>query len=90
MSKPNRVIFVCMNQRPPGAKDSCKPVGAPEVFEALRAEVESRELQGPLRVAMSSCLGPCEDGPWVVVYPDDAWYGKVQPADAGKIIDAHS
>ena len=78
-----------MNQRPPMAKPSCGPVGADQVLAALRGELERRtELWGRVRVAASSCLGPCEQGPHVVVYPDDVWYSEVKPEDTSKILDA--
>ncbi|MBC8328103.1 MAG: (2Fe-2S) ferredoxin domain-containing protein [Planctomycetes bacterium] len=91
MAHPERIVFVCMNQRPPGAKASCGPAGAGEVLAALRAELEARtELWGRVRVAASSCLGPCEQGPHVVVYPDDVWYAEVKPEDACRILDTVS
>ena len=44
---------------------------------------------GDVLVTGSSCLGPCEQGPTVVVYPDATWYSKVTEADVATIIDEH-
>ena len=38
----------------------------------------------------SSCLGPCEQGQTVVVYPDATWYSKVTEADVSTILDETS
>lgn len=89
MSRPQHIVFVCMNQRPPGAKPSCRPAGSEELMFALREQLDARpELMGKVRVAASSCLGPCEEGPHVVVYPDDIWYAQAKPEDAKRIFDA--
>jgi (2Fe-2S) ferredoxin len=44
---------------------------------------------GQVLVTGSSCLGPCEQGPTVVVYPDGVWYAQVKEADVAVILDEH-
>jgi (2Fe-2S) ferredoxin len=44
---------------------------------------------GQVLVTGSSCLGPCEQGPTVVVYPDGIWYSKIKEADVAAILDEH-
>jgi (2Fe-2S) ferredoxin len=44
---------------------------------------------GQVLVTGSSCLGPCEQGPTVVVYPDGTWYSKVTETDVAAILDEH-
>lgn len=44
---------------------------------------------GEVLVTSSGCLGPCEQGPTVVVYPDGTWYAKVTEADVTIILDEH-
>jgi (2Fe-2S) ferredoxin len=44
---------------------------------------------GEVLVTGSSCLGPCEQGPTVVVYPDGTWYAQVKEADVAVILDEH-
>ena len=41
------------------------------------------------RMLYGGHLGPCEQGPTVVVYPDATWYSKVTEADVATIIDEH-
>jgi (2Fe-2S) ferredoxin len=40
-------------------------------------------------VSNTGCFGLCEQGPIVVVYPDNVWYGSVEPDDVEEIIEEH-
>lgn len=87
--KPKHHFLICMNQRPAGhPRGSCGALGAQSVFEAFRTEVETRNLLDVM-VTGTSCMGPCDQGPTVVVYPEGVWYGKVSAADVPEILDAH-
>ena len=44
---------------------------------------------GEVLVTGSTCLGPCEQGPNVVVYPDGTWYSQVKDSDVPVILDEH-
>jgi (2Fe-2S) ferredoxin len=44
---------------------------------------------GQVVVTATGCLGPCEQGPTVVIYPDGIWYSKVTEADVATILDEH-
>ena len=63
--------------------------GASDVIARFQQEVETRELWSQVRVSATSCLGPCDLGPTVVVYPDAVWYSKVQPDDVAEIVEKH-
>lgn len=49
------------------------------------------ELYGPkkFRVSQSGCLGRCDQGPCLVIYPDSVWYSYSSYADIDEIIDTH-
>ena len=90
MSKFQRHFFVCQTQRPPMGKPSCGARGAVEVFNALQEGLGSHpELWETVTVTACGCLGPCFDGPTVVVYPEATWYAGVQAADVPEIVDQH-
>jgi len=82
-------FFVCTNARPPCAKASCGPQDANQVLMMLREEVEKRGLDNEIKVTASGCLGPCEEGPVMVVYPEGVWYQKVGPSDVSEIVESH-
>ncbi|HJR77916.1 MAG TPA: (2Fe-2S) ferredoxin domain-containing protein [Nitrospiraceae bacterium] len=91
MPKPKYHIVVCTNARPPGhPKPSCGGQGSAQLLMAFNMGLMQRGLPpGEVLVTGSSCLGPCEQGPTVVVYPDGTWYSKVTEADVAAILDEH-
>lgn len=90
MSAPERHLFVCTNTRPAEGKPSCGARGAAALYTAFQQAVGRRpELWGLVAVTPAGCLGPCFEGPTVVVYPDAVWYTAVTPADAEAIISEH-
>ena len=92
MSKFQHHVFVCTNERPAGGKPSCAGPGgkAREVLERLTDGVARRPSLWPrVSVTPCGCLGPCFDGPTLVVYPEAIWYARVQPEDVEEILEAH-
>ena len=91
MPKPKYHILVCTNARPPGhPKPSCGGQGSAQLLMSFNMGLMQRGIMpGEVLVTGSSCLGPCEQGPTVVVYPDNTWYSKVTEADVATILDEH-
>ena len=91
MPKPKYHIVVCTNTRPPGhPKPSCGSAGSQNLLMALNMGLMERGFQpGEVLVSGSSCLGPCEQGPTVVVYPDGTWYSQVKDEHVALILDEH-
>jgi (2Fe-2S) ferredoxin len=89
MAQPEKYVFVCLNQRPPGHwKGSCLDRGAADVFNALREEVGRRVLTG-VKVVATGCMEGCLAGPALLVVPDLVWYGGVTEADVPAIVEQH-
>ena len=87
--KPKLHFLVCLNQRPEGhPRGSCGALGAKPLYDAFRTELEQRGTYDIL-VSGTTCMGPCDQGPTVVVYPEGVWYGKVQPTDVKELIHNH-
>lgn len=90
MPKPEKIILVCSNRRPPGhPKGSCGEIGSSDVLMAFKEERDARELNGKVGVTATGCLGPCHMGTVVTVMPDNVWYKEVQPGDIREIMDSH-
>ena len=47
------------------------------------------ELWGRVAVTSTGCLGPCFEGPTIVVYPEGVWYTGVTPDDVPEIVESH-
>lgn len=81
-------IFVCTQQKPEGVT-SCAASGAFAVLAALDRELLSRGLQNEVQLTTCGCMGLCDEGPAMVVYPEGTWYRRIQPSDASALLDAH-
>jgi (2Fe-2S) ferredoxin len=90
MPHPTRHVFVCSQQRPPGhPRGSCAAKGATAVLQALWAEQQKRQAYEQVAVTYSGCLGPCDAGPNVLVYPEGVLYQGVTPADVPELFEQH-
>jgi (2Fe-2S) ferredoxin len=82
-------VFCCTTTRPPDhPKPSCGPKGAGDLAGYIGKKVWEMELPG-VRVQQSNCLGRCDLGPTLVVYPEGTWYAVRSTADLDEIIDSH-
>jgi (2Fe-2S) ferredoxin len=90
MPRPTRHVFVCNQQRPSGhPRGSCAAQGASPVLQAFWAELQKRQAYDRVAVTFSGCLGPCDGGPHVLVYPDSVMYQSVTAADVPEIFEQH-
>ncbi|NTV10678.1 MAG: (2Fe-2S) ferredoxin domain-containing protein [Zoogloea sp.] len=90
MPKPLRHVFVCSQQRPPGhPRGSCAAKGCNEVLQTFWAELQKRNAWDRIAITYSGCLGPCDQGPNVLVYPEAVLYGHVSKDDVVEIFDKH-
>ena len=89
MPLPEHHLFVCIANRPPAAGDSCGAVGSRELIERLQLSILEEGLADRVRVNGCTCLGPCEQGVNLVVYPDGVFYTRVTVEDAQEIVQGH-
>lgn len=85
-----RHLFFCVNQRSSG-KQCCAQQGAQEVCDHAKSRLKSLGLHGPglYRVSSAGCLGRCDEGPVLVVYPDGVFYRYTSKDDINEIIESH-
>ncbi len=81
-------LFVCTQQKAEGIP-SCPASGALAVLEALEREMQTCGLDNDVQLTTCGCMGLCDEGPVLVVYPAGVWYRRVQPSDASEIVAAH-
>jgi (2Fe-2S) ferredoxin/predicted O-methyltransferase YrrM len=55
----------------------------------MEREVDSQGLEDQVRVTACACLGLCDEGPIVIVYPEDVWYRRVREEDVPEIVSSH-
>ena len=81
-------LFVCTQQKPEGIP-SCSANGSLAVIRELDSQIEARGLRNAVQLTTCGCMGLCEEGPVLVVYPQGTWYRRVQPSDISEIVDRH-
>jgi (2Fe-2S) ferredoxin len=88
MSRYQRHVFVCINERPAGhPKGCCLEKGSAAIRDAMKAELQKRGLAGIVRANNSGCLDACAFGPSMVIYPEAIWYGGVKKEDVPEIVE---
>lgn len=57
-----------------------------DVKDALLSALESYNLKDDVLVVETGCIGTCDLGPVMVVYPEGIFYAKLEPGDISSII----
>jgi (2Fe-2S) ferredoxin len=83
-------VFFCCNQRE-GGRVCCNDKGASRLRDYAKQRVKELGLagQGKTRINQAGCLDRCEEGPCIVVYPEETWYTYVDEHDIDEIIEEH-
>ena len=83
-------VFICTNQREAG-EPCCNALGGSTMFAYAKDRIAELKKNGPggIRINKAGCLGRCEKGPVMVVYPQETWYSFIDQSDVDEIIDRH-
>jgi (2Fe-2S) ferredoxin len=82
-------FFFCTNKREGGS--ACSDFGANAMREHAKQLCSGLGLlqDDNVRVNTSGCLGRCEFGPVIAVYPEGVWYTYIDADDVAEIIHEH-
>ena len=67
----------------------CLSSNSGKVKEALEAELARRGIKEKYRLVMAGCVGFCEVGPIIVIYPDEVFYCRLKPGDMAELVEKH-
>ena len=83
-------VFFCCNQRPDG-EGCCNNLGATEAQTYAKERIGELKLKGKGNISINKagCMYLCDDGPVIVVYPEEVWYSYVDKEDIEEIIQEH-
>ena len=83
-------VFFCCHQRPEG-ESCCDSFGASAAQTYAKDRIGQLKLKGPgkVRINKAGCMDRCDDGPVIVVYPEEVWYSYVDHEDVEEIIQEH-
>ncbi|NLP38018.1 MAG: NADH-quinone oxidoreductase subunit NuoF [Firmicutes bacterium] len=71
------------------AGTGCISSGSLAVKEALLNELEKRGIADQFEIVTSGCHGFCEQGPIVIVHPEDIFYCRVQAEDVPELVEEY-
>jgi len=64
----------------------CQALGVQKVLEAFNEEIKKQGLEGKVEIKETGCLGFCEKGPRIVIYPEEIYYFQVKASDVPEIV----
>ncbi len=75
-------IMVCGGQ-------GCISSNCKDVVDALKESLKKNGIEKDVKLILTGCMGPCDMGPVMIVYPDATFYRRVKPKDAEAIVEEH-
>jgi len=87
MSYYRQHLFFCTNRRQNGR--CCAEGNAEDYRNYAKQKLKREGIHGPglCRVSASGCLGRCEEGPILVVYPEGTWHSYKTYKDIDEILN---
>lgn len=82
-------IFVCNNQRTGSEKLSCGDANGLELVGEFKKQLNNLKVNLKIRANKSGCLGICDFGPTIAIYPEGIFYVGVKKEDVKEIIESH-
>ncbi|MGL5256221.1 MAG: NAD(P)H-dependent oxidoreductase subunit E, partial [Proteocatella sp.] len=67
----------------------CTSSDSEVIIKHLEAEITERNLQDEVKVIKTGCFGLCALGPIMIVYPEGAFYSRVEVKDIKEIVSEH-
>ncbi len=67
----------------------CVSAGALKLKEKLLQEIVKRGLSDEINIIETGCMGPCDYGPVMMVYPEGVFYKKVALTDVEELVEEH-
>ncbi|MEE9494014.1 MAG: (2Fe-2S) ferredoxin domain-containing protein [Gammaproteobacteria bacterium] len=83
-------VFFCTNQREDD-RECCQRFASTEMRDYAKQRCKALRLQGKggVRINTAGCLDRCQEGPVLVVYPEEVWYTYIDSEDIDEIIQKH-
>jgi (2Fe-2S) ferredoxin len=84
--------FVCTNRRPDGHEyGCCASKGSERLANYMKRKAKELGIgqDKSARFNQSGCLGRCDLGPVMVIYPEGVWYAPKSESDIDEILTSH-
>lgn len=67
----------------------CSMEGKMDIANAIKNELKEHRIENEIEVVKTGCLGLCNLGPIVIIYPEGTFYSKVNIKDVSEIVEEH-
>ena len=67
----------------------CTSSGSEQIIKEMEAQLKANGLENEIKVVKTGCFGLCALGPIMIVYPEGAFYSRVQVEDVKEIVEEH-
>lgn len=67
----------------------CTSSGSISIEEAFKQELAKHHITDEVKLVRTGCFGLCEAGPIVIVYPEGAFYSRIEAKDVARITEEH-
>ena len=83
-------LFVCTNKRQDG-EPCCQDYDSRQARDYLKQKAKEMHIhgRGNCRINTAGCLDRCDEGPVMVIYPEEVWYTWVDREDLDEIFEKH-
>jgi NADH:ubiquinone oxidoreductase subunit F (NADH-binding)/(2Fe-2S) ferredoxin/Pyruvate/2-oxoacid:ferredoxin oxidoreductase delta subunit len=68
---------------------ACLSAHSKDVKDEMINQIKLHNLENEVKIIETGCMGPCEMGPVVLVYPEGTFYKKVKKEDVAEIVEQH-
>ena len=67
----------------------CTSSGSEKIIKEMEEQLRKNGLEKEIKVVKTGCFGLCALGPIMIVYPEGAFYSRVQVEDVKEIVEEH-
>ncbi|SHK03613.1 NAD(P)-dependent iron-only hydrogenase diaphorase component flavoprotein [Geosporobacter subterraneus DSM 17957] len=67
----------------------CTSSGSISIEDAFKEELAKHNIANEVKLVRTGCFGLCEAGPIVIVYPEGAFYSRIEAKDVQRITEEH-
>jgi NADH:ubiquinone oxidoreductase subunit F (NADH-binding)/(2Fe-2S) ferredoxin len=67
----------------------CVSAGALKIKDKIQAVLQEKGLTNEINIIETGCMGPCDYGPVMIVYPEGVFYQKVTLNDVEELVEEH-
>ena len=67
----------------------CVSAGAHKIKQKLISEIAIQDISEEINIIETGCMGPCDAGPVMLVYPEGVFYQKLTVEDIPELVEEH-